>query len=59
MKVKTIHIELEPDEDTAGHATIIDFKDGMWKANGPLYPRISGALQAIYDMLRGRKGPSY
>ena len=56
MKVKTISIELAPDEDKEkGHATILEFKDGMWTANAPIYPRIASALNEICYLLRGQK----
>lgn len=57
MNVKMIHIELElsQEEKELGHATIIEFKDGMWTADGAMFPRVSGALNEIYQLLRGRK----
>jgi hypothetical protein len=59
MKVKSIRIELDPEETEKNHATLIEFNNGMWTADGPMYPRIIGALQVIHDMLRGRKEPKY
>jgi len=56
MKVKTIKIELAPDEEREkGHATILEFQDGMWTTNAPIYPRIASALNEIYYLLRGQK----
>lgn len=55
MNVKSIKIELVLDEKEEGHATLIEFKDGMWTANGPMFPRISGVLNEIYQLLRGKR----
>jgi len=56
VKAIKIHIELEPkpeDEVEAKHATTLDYVDGMWSANGPLFPRITTAMHEILQILRG------
>jgi hypothetical protein len=56
VNVKSIIIELVPDEKEEGHATRIEFTNGMWTANGPMYPRIGAALSDIFYLLRGKRG---
>jgi hypothetical protein len=54
MEIKTIRIELEPDKDSPNHATLLEYKDGMWTANGPVWPRINMATMEIYRLLKGK-----
>jgi hypothetical protein len=46
IKVITIILEPEPSDPTQDHATLITFANGMWTANGPLYPRLIMKLTA-------------
>lgn len=57
MEVKYIKIELVPDAKDGKHATILEYKDGLWDSNGPVYPRISGVLREVYELIRGRRDP--
>lgn len=56
MNVKSIIIELEPENDQEkNHATLIKFENGMWEANGPMFPRFSAALNEVWKLIRGRQ----
>lgn len=52
MEIERIEIRLKPGEGET-HATEIVFENGQWRANGPIYSRISGALHEIWKLLRG------
>lgn len=53
MKVKSICIIFDLEEsDNKDHATEIVFSDGMWKANGPMYSRISEMLHRLWQLVR-------
>lgn len=53
MRVKLIRIELEPEKhDSASHATVIWFEEGMWTGNAPFYSRLCPALHLVWQTLR-------
>ena len=53
MKIVRILIEMEREgSDKPDHATSFEFEDGMWKMDGLVYPRIMGALQDVWKVLR-------
>lgn len=57
MRVKFILIELElGDTDRQDHATKLEFLEGAWTVNGSTYPRISNAMNEIFQLLRSPEG---
>lgn len=53
MNIKSITIILEPEfDDEKHHATILEFKEGCWTANGPVFNRFIAAQAEIFRLLR-------
>jgi hypothetical protein len=56
VNIKSIIIELEPEgRDSSDHATKLEFKNGMWTFNGPVYPRIAAATSEFCKLLKGQR----
>ena len=59
MKLKFIHMEFEPNESDViekKHATVFEFKDGMWSANGPVWNRFVLMQGRIWQTVRDTLG---
>lgn len=53
MKIKSITIELELEaDDLRDHATVIQFRNGMWSANCPFYSRIGNMQHEIWKLIK-------
>ena len=58
MKIHSITIILEPDKDNEyekDHATTLDYRNGKWQYNGPVFSRFAKASDIIKKILNGEK----
>ena len=51
---------MAPEEEAeSSHATQMVFENGMWNANGALFPRFARVFSEIIVLLSGRRQPHW